>query len=104
MSLWWKARVTWRVACAGHPEFHIHSGESAVIFPRPVAIPGRKAIAMVAMGKHHTAAVTRSGELYTWGSNRDGRLGYPAVDTQPIPRRCGLNKTKRGHVADLDLT
>lgn len=74
-------------ACAGHPEFHIHSGESAVIFPRPLAIPGRKPIAMVATAKHHTAAVTTNGELYTWGSNRDGRLGYPAVDTQPVPRR-----------------
>ena len=77
------------LACAGHPEFHIHSGESAVIFPRAVAIAGRKPIAAVATGKHHTAAITRAGELYTWGSNRDGRLGYPAVDTQPIPRRWG---------------
>ncbi len=76
-----------RDGCAGHPEFHIHSGESAVIFPRQVAIPGRKPMAMVATGKHHTACVTRTGELYTWGSNRDGRLGYPAIDTQPIPRR-----------------
>ena len=85
-------------SCAGHPEFHIHSGESAVIFPRPVAIPGRKAIAMVATGKHHTAALTRSGDLYTWGSNRDGRLGYPAVDTQPIPRRW-TPAPERVHVA-----
>ena len=77
------------LAWAGHPEFHIHSGESAVIFPRAVAIAGRKPIAAVATGKHHTAAITRAGELYTWGSNRDGRLGYPAVDTQPIPRRWG---------------
>lgn len=74
-------------ARAGHPEFHIHSGKSAVIFPTHLAIPGRKPIAMVATAKHHTAAITRSGELYTWGSNRDGRLGYPAIDTQPIPRR-----------------
>ena len=59
---------------------------------------------MVAMGKHHTAAVTRSGELYTWGSNRDGRLGYPAVDTQPIPRRYGFLTYKRGVMAKLDLS
>ncbi|CAL8469414.1 g8955 [Coccomyxa elongata] len=71
----------------GHPEFHIHSGESAVILPRPVAMPGRRTVAAVATGKHHTVAVTRAGELFTWGSNRDGRLGYTAVDTQPTPRR-----------------
>lgn len=71
----------------GHPEFHIHSGESAVILPRPVPLPGRRPVAAVATGKHHTVAVTRSGELFTWGSNRDGRLGYTAVDTQPTPRR-----------------
>ncbi|EIE21610.1 RCC1/BLIP-II [Coccomyxa subellipsoidea C-169] len=71
----------------GHPEFHIHSGESAVILPRLVALPGRRTVAAVATGKHHTVAVTRAGELFTWGSNRDGRLGYTAVDSQPTPRR-----------------
>ena len=77
------------LAWAGHPEFHIHSGESAVIFPRAVAIAGRKPIAAVATGKLFFFYVTGSWEIYTWGSNRDGRLGYPAVDTQPIPRRWG---------------
>ncbi|GFR40067.1 hypothetical protein Agub_g610, partial [Astrephomene gubernaculifera] len=28
-----------------------------------------------------------SGELWSWGGNRDGRLGYSGVDTQPTPRR-----------------
>ncbi|KAK9908199.1 hypothetical protein WJX75_004163 [Coccomyxa subellipsoidea] len=71
----------------GHPEFHIHSGESAVILPRLVALPGRRTVAAVATGKHHTVAVTGAGELFTWGSNRDGRLGYTAVDSQPTPKR-----------------
>ncbi len=58
-----------------------------MILPRPVALPGRRAVVAVAAGKHHTVAVARGGELFTWGSNRDGRLGYTAVDTQPTPRR-----------------
>ncbi|KAK9837376.1 hypothetical protein WJX84_002537, partial [Apatococcus fuscideae] len=71
----------------GHPDFEIHSGEGAVIVPRHVAGLGRREVLLVAAAKHHTAVATNKGELWTWGSNRDGRLGYPAIDTQPTPRR-----------------
>ena len=73
--------------CAGHPDFDIYSGESAAILPRLVAGLAKRVVTAVAAAKHHTAAVTDGGEVWTWGSNRDGRLGYPAVDTQPTPRR-----------------
>ena len=72
----------------GHPESHIHSGESAVIAPRLVAGLGRRQVAAVAAAKHHTLLCTTAGEVYTCGSNRYGQLGY-AVDTQPTPRRVG---------------
>lgn len=73
--------------CAsGHPEFDVHS-ESAIIVPRAITGLGRRLVSMVAVAKHHTAVVTTSCELFTWGSNRDGRLGYAAVDTQPTPRK-----------------
>ncbi len=55
--------------------------------PRLVAGLAKRVVTAVAAAKHHTAAVTDGGEVWTWGSNRDGRLGYPAVDTQPTPRR-----------------
>ena len=71
----------------GHPDFHVHSGESAIIVPRAVTGLGRRQVAVVAVAKHHTAVATTSCELFTWGSNRDGRLGYAAVDTQPTPRK-----------------
>jgi inhibitor of Bruton tyrosine kinase len=58
-----------------------------VIAPRAVAGLGRKRVIAVAAGKHHTVAVTSAGEVFTWGSNRDGRLGYSAIDTQATPRR-----------------
>ena len=32
-------------------------------------------IKIIASGSHHCAAVTRDGELYTWGSNVNGCLG-----------------------------
>lgn len=64
----------------------MHS-ESAIIVPRALTSLGRRQVSMVAVAKHHTAAVTTSNELFTWGSNRDGRLGYAAVDTQATPRK-----------------
>ncbi|XP_006657475.1 uncharacterized protein LOC102715316 isoform X2 [Oryza brachyantha] len=71
----------------GHPD--IHSGQTtAVITPRQVTVGlGRKRVNVVAAAKHHTVIATEAGELFTWGSNREGQLGYPSVDTQPTPRR-----------------
>ncbi|KAK9788862.1 hypothetical protein WJX73_003208 [Symbiochloris irregularis] len=76
----------------GHPEFEIHSGKSAVIVPRAVDAFARCHVRSVSVAKHHSAAVVSGGDLYTWGSNRDGRLGYTAVDSQPVPRRVAALK------------
>ncbi|KAL4458643.1 hypothetical protein ABPG75_013508 [Micractinium tetrahymenae] len=73
----------------GHPEAHLHSGEGAVISPLAVASLGRRQVAAVAAGKHHTVLCTTAGEVFTCGSNRHGQLGY-AVDSQPTPRRVSL--------------
>lgn len=74
-------------ACpAGHPEAYVHSGEGAVISPLAVAALGRRQVAAVAAGKHHTVLCTSAGEVFSCGSNRHGQLGY-AVDSQPTPRR-----------------
>ena len=73
----------------GHPEFDVHSGQVAVIAPRRVRAglpPGCRVLA-VSAAKHHTAAVCSGGLVFTWGSNRDGQLGYAGVDSQPTPRR-----------------
>jgi hypothetical protein len=70
----------------------VHSGNEAVLLPRIIRGfgPGTgRYIVAVSAGKHHTLAATQSGELFSWGSNRDGRLGYGAPDTQPTPRRVG---------------
>lgn len=41
----------------------------------------------VAAAKHHTLAVTDSGDVYSWGSNKDGRLGVGGADSQFTPKR-----------------
>ncbi|KAH1149870.1 hypothetical protein GYH30_044067 [Glycine max] len=72
----------------GHPDFDIHSGQAAVITPRQVTSGlGSRRVMAIAAAKHHTVISTQGGEVFTWGSNREGQLGYPSVDTQPTPRR-----------------
>ncbi|WIA38637.1 hypothetical protein OEZ86_001947 [Tetradesmus obliquus] len=71
----------------GHADFHIHSGSSAQIFPRLVAGLGKRTVVAVAAAKHHTLVATSAGEVFSWGINKDGRLGYGAVDSQPTPRK-----------------
>lgn len=36
---------------------------------------GTRIIVQVACGLEHTLALTNNGELYAWGSNRNGQLG-----------------------------
>ncbi|XP_059431591.1 ultraviolet-B receptor UVR8-like [Corylus avellana] len=41
----------------------------------------------VACGGYHTCVLTRSGELYTWGSNENGCLGIGSMDVFHLPER-----------------
>lgn len=43
--------------------------------------------AQVACGFAYTAAVTASGELYTWGAGENGRLGLGDVEDRHTPSR-----------------
>ncbi|CEM10127.1 unnamed protein product [Vitrella brassicaformis CCMP3155] len=82
------------VACGGHHSAAVgESGEvyvwgggrrgqlgtgdtKDVILPKAIRSLQSKAIRQVACGEHHSAAVTESGVLYTWGLPRNGRLGH----------------------------
>uniref|UniRef100_A0A1D1XD86 Inhibitor of Bruton tyrosine kinase n=1 Tax=Anthurium amnicola TaxID=1678845 RepID=A0A1D1XD86_9ARAE len=79
----------------GHQDFDIHSGQAAVITPRQVTLGlGSRRVKAIAAAKHHTVIATESGEVFTWGSNREGQLGYTSVDTQPTPRRVSSLRSK----------
>ncbi|CAN7107912.1 unnamed protein product [Brassica rapa subsp. narinosa] len=79
----------------GHPEFDIHSGQAAVITPRKVISGlGTRRVKAVAAAKHHTVIATETGDVLTWGSNREGQLGYTSVDTQATPRKVTSLKAK----------
>lgn len=62
----------------GHPEKNIHSGSSAVIYPRLVRslLSAGKVVRKVAVAKHHTLLTTANGELFSMGGNRHGQLGH----------------------------
>ena len=55
----------------------------------------RKCVAAVALGQDHSIAVSSGGEVFTWGSNRYGQLGYSLpqtsasdeIPTQLLPRQ-----------------
>lgn len=87
----------------GHPEAHIHSGESAVISPRLVSGLGKRRVVAVAAAKHHTVLCTESGDVFSMGGNRHGQLGYPAVDTQPVPRRVSMLRARIITVVRMQL-
>ncbi|TPX31946.1 hypothetical protein SmJEL517_g04867 [Synchytrium microbalum] len=48
---------------------------------RPTLVDGvRGEVSQVALGPDHTVVLTSHGQVFTWGSNRYGQLGYPTDD------------------------
>ncbi|XP_015284316.1 PREDICTED: RCC1 domain-containing protein 1 [Gekko japonicus] len=45
-------------------------------FPALLDMPGGEDVGKVSCGSRHTAALTRTGELYTWGWGKYGQLGH----------------------------
>ena len=66
-----------------------------------VAFDGKQVVA-VAAGGHHTAAITDSGELWTWGSNGHGEVGIDTTDRH-APVKVSVNGQKIVAVAAGDF-
>ncbi|XP_044262446.1 E3 ubiquitin-protein ligase HERC2 isoform X2 [Tribolium madens] len=62
--------------------------------PKMIEVLRSKKIRDIACGSSHSAAITSSGELYTWGLGEYGRLGHGDNITQLKPK---LVKTLVGH-------
>ena len=77
-------------ARTGHSPTGGGSDSSAVLTPRALAGALRgETVVGVSVGKHHTLCCTADGAVFSWGSNRDGRLGLGAMagDSVAQPRR-----------------
>lgn len=54
--------------------------------PRVIEALRGKSIVDIACGGSHSACITSSGELYTWGKGRYGRLGHGDSEDQVLPK------------------
>ena len=43
--------------------------------------------AHVACGKNHSVALSYEGEVFTWGDNREGQLGYDDIEYTSVPMK-----------------
>lgn len=59
----------------------------AVISPTQIEYLIGKEVVYVAAGEAHSAAIDRSGSLFTWGAGAYGRLGHGEDADMPVPRR-----------------
>ena len=58
--------------------------------PRRVeALAGKCVVVQVSCGDAHTAVVTSTGELFTFGHGREGQLGHNSNDHESVPKRVG---------------
>ena len=63
-----------------------HCSRQSVDKPRIVEALRNKRVRDIACGSSHSAAITSSGELYTWGCGEYGRLGHGDNVTQLRPK------------------
>ena len=71
-------------------------GEAGAARDVPAPIAGVAAVERVACGSNHCCAVTRDGDLYTWGFGEMGQLAHGEADDEAAPRVVGA---VRGRVA-----
>ncbi|KAI9691060.1 MAG: hypothetical protein M1822_008680 [Bathelium mastoideum] len=78
--------------CGHGPGGRLGTGSEATQFSF-VCVEGgalaRKRVTAVALGHHHTIALSSDGEIFSWGSNGFGQLGYilpqsPTRDDEPV--------------------
>lgn len=76
--------------CGFGPGARLGTGDEATRFTFTCIQGGglaKRHVTSVALGQDHTVAVCSSGEVFTWGANKYGQLGYelPEVPGQDVP-------------------
>jgi len=62
-----------------------HGDQAYKYVPKPVISLRSKEVVRITCGSYHTAAVTKSGKLYTWGGGMYGKLGVGNEQGSSIP-------------------
>ncbi|XP_024882774.1 probable E3 ubiquitin-protein ligase HERC4 isoform X1 [Temnothorax curvispinosus] len=82
----WGQLFSW--GCNVNGQLGLNIVESTERVPRMVKVLGANVIVQIACGVEHSIALTNDGELYAWGSNRDGQLGLGSYTSNEIkPKR-----------------
>ena len=72
--------------------------------PREVLQPDldKTLVTQVACGTYHSLVVTKDGELFSWGTGTEGRLGIggSAFKTEPFPKPLSITGGAKGWVGD----
>mmetsp|Transcript_53547 Transcript_53547/g.142325 ORF Transcript_53547/g.142325 Transcript_53547/m.142325 type:complete len:569 (-) Transcript_53547:26-1732(-) len=63
-----------------------HGDTKDCLAPRAIRALQSKLIRQVSCAEHHTAAVSESGVLFTWGRGQSGRLGHGNCENEPLPK------------------
>ena len=76
--------------CGFGPGGRLGAGDEATSFSFKCVLGGglaRRRVSAVALGQDHTIVICFQGEVFTWGSNKFGQLGYtlPGVASQEMP-------------------
>ncbi|RBP99879.1 hypothetical protein CRD59_02275, partial [Bifidobacterium xylocopae] len=58
--------------------------------PQPVSMPKGVQFAQITAGDAYSAAVSTSGDVYTWGDNEQGQLGFGNNANKSAPSKVGL--------------
>ncbi|XP_060607151.1 E3 ubiquitin-protein ligase HERC2-like isoform X1 [Ruditapes philippinarum] len=72
-----------------------HGNRSPCDRPRVIESLRGKEVVSIAAGGAHSACITSSGELYTWGKGRYGRLGHGDSEDQSKPKMVEALKGQR---------
>ncbi|XP_075870936.1 RCC1 domain-containing protein 1 isoform X2 [Nelusetta ayraudi] len=70
-------------------------------FPALLDVSTSCEVVTVSCGSRHTAAVTTTGDLYTWGWGEYGQLGHQTLISIDEPRRVEFFKEQRLHVVNV---
>uniref|UniRef100_A0A3Q2WR04 RCC1 domain containing 1 n=2 Tax=Haplochromis burtoni TaxID=8153 RepID=A0A3Q2WR04_HAPBU len=70
-------------------------------FPALLDVSSSCEIRAVSCGSRHTAAVTTTGDLYTWGWGEYGQLGHQTVTSSDEPQRVEFFRAEQMRVLDV---
>ncbi|CAG5958219.1 unnamed protein product [Menidia menidia] len=70
-------------------------------FPALLDVTPSCELRAVSCGSRHTAAVTTTGDLYTWGWGEYGQLGHQTLDSLDEPQRVEFFRVEQLHVVDV---